>query len=430
MALEGTLRDFSFADILQLISLQRKTGVLTLRNEDDVVNISFLEGKIVGADSLNQHAEDRVGLILMKKGKVSEVELESALNRQQETLQRLGTILVEHDIVARTDVRDALEQQMLQIIYRVFRLSDGEYHFSQETDIDYDEELLEPMGTDSIIMEGARMTDEWPFIDRRLPDRQMVLIKTDQFRDLKVQDEEEDFEDFGFNFTDSPEETPQPKVASDAVTPVQYQVYQYVTGSDTVEEIIQGSASNEFETCKSLAELLDRGLIREATPAEVAQRLQSASVDSVPERRWVESIPWLAVPFLVLLGFSISVMLENPFNLVVGEQFDLPERFVLEPSSWLRMQRLLGMIEVDHAISGIYPETLVELADAGLVDRDELEDPWGRPYRLVVQGRKLILMGADADGQPVPSLILSQSISWEGAADSRDSEGRGVVLLD
>ncbi|TFG36821.1 MAG: DUF4388 domain-containing protein, partial [Candidatus Aminicenantes bacterium] len=31
MALEGTLRDFSFADILQLISLQRKTGVLTLK---------------------------------------------------------------------------------------------------------------------------------------------------------------------------------------------------------------------------------------------------------------------------------------------------------------------------------------------------------------------------------------------------------------
>jgi len=26
MALEGTLRDFSFADILQLISLQRKTA--------------------------------------------------------------------------------------------------------------------------------------------------------------------------------------------------------------------------------------------------------------------------------------------------------------------------------------------------------------------------------------------------------------------
>ena len=44
MALEGTLRDFSFADILQLISLQRKTGVLTLKHEDKLVTISFLDG--------------------------------------------------------------------------------------------------------------------------------------------------------------------------------------------------------------------------------------------------------------------------------------------------------------------------------------------------------------------------------------------------
>jgi hypothetical protein len=43
MALEGTLRDFSFADILQLISLQRKTGVLTLRTEENLVTVSFQE---------------------------------------------------------------------------------------------------------------------------------------------------------------------------------------------------------------------------------------------------------------------------------------------------------------------------------------------------------------------------------------------------
>ncbi len=430
MALEGTLRDFSFADILQLISLQRKTGVLTLKNEDDVVNISFLDGKIVGADSLNQHAEDRVGLILMKKGKVTEAELEAALNRQQETLQRLGAILVDHKIVERDDVREALEQQMLQIIYRVFRLTDGEYHFSQETDIDYDEDLLDPMGTDSIIMEGARMTDEWPFIDRRIPDRQIVVIKTDHARSLSVQDDEDELEEFGFNFTESPEEAPEQETPSNVVSRVQHQVYQYVSGSDSVDEIVQGSAFNEFETCKALAELLDRGLVREATPAEVAQRLHRISVDVLPARRWSESIPWLAVPFLILLGFSMSVMFQNPFNLVVGERFELVDRFVLEPSSWLKIQRLLEAVEVDHAISGIYPETLEELVEADLIAPETLVDPWGRPYRLVSQGRKLIVMGANADGQPVPSLIVSQSIAWEGMASSPGRDDSGVVLID
>ena len=93
MALEGTLRDFSFADILQLISLQRKTGVLTLKDAGNVVTISFLEGSIVGSSSLNQHPEDRIGLILLKRGVITEAELEAALKRQEETLQRRGGIL-------------------------------------------------------------------------------------------------------------------------------------------------------------------------------------------------------------------------------------------------------------------------------------------------------------------------------------------------
>ena len=39
MALEGTLRDFSLADIFQLIGLQRKTGVLTLKGGGEVVTV-------------------------------------------------------------------------------------------------------------------------------------------------------------------------------------------------------------------------------------------------------------------------------------------------------------------------------------------------------------------------------------------------------
>ena len=84
MALEGTLRDFSFADILQLISLQRKTGVLTLKHGEKLVTISFLDGCVVGSSTLNQHTEDRIGLILLKRGELTEQELDAALKRQEE----------------------------------------------------------------------------------------------------------------------------------------------------------------------------------------------------------------------------------------------------------------------------------------------------------------------------------------------------------
>jgi len=152
MALEGTLRDFSLADIFQLIGLQRKTGVLTLRAPEDVVTVSFLDGKVVGADSLNKRIEDRLGQVLLKTGAVAQEELDAALRVQMETLERLGHILLRSAIISRDELRRALEQQVLQIIYRVFRWNDGDYHFSQETSIDYDVELITPLGAESILM--------------------------------------------------------------------------------------------------------------------------------------------------------------------------------------------------------------------------------------------------------------------------------------
>lgn len=44
MALEGTIKDFGLPDIFQLIGLQRKTGVLTLRAKNETVTVTFESG--------------------------------------------------------------------------------------------------------------------------------------------------------------------------------------------------------------------------------------------------------------------------------------------------------------------------------------------------------------------------------------------------
>ena len=94
-----------------------------------------------------------------------------------ETLERLGRILLERTVISKEELRKAAEQQILQIIYRVFRWQDGDYHFSQETSIDYDAEYVTPISAESILMEGARMLDEWPMIERKLPGQDGPLVR-------------------------------------------------------------------------------------------------------------------------------------------------------------------------------------------------------------------------------------------------------------
>ncbi|MEE4271397.1 MAG: DUF4388 domain-containing protein [Thermoanaerobaculales bacterium] len=434
MALEGTLRDFSFADILQLISLQRKTGVLTLKADDNVTTVSFVDGNIVGASTLNQHSEDLIGLILLKRGEVEESQLQEALHRQKETLQRLGRILIDIDVVTVETVRSALQQQVLQIVYRIFRWNDGDYHFSQESDIDYDRELTEPMAADHVIMEGARMTDEWPFIEQRLPDRNLIYVQAVPDSELVVvEPSEEDFGDFGFSFSDSPEEEApktSPEPTEGEVTPDQMTVYRLVDGVSDVHELVLASPLIEFETCKVLAELLDLGLVRERTADEMQDvDLLTEPVTTDNRRIPLARLPWLAVPFLVLLGFALTLIPRNSMNPLLNGPGELWERYVVQSQSWLRMDWLTRAAEAEFFLHGFYPGDLDQVS----VSRSTPEltrDPWSRPYRIAIRGDKIMLTGSDSGGQPVPMLIHSRHLAWEGELpDAGNRTGPGLILL-
>jgi len=429
MALEGTLRDFSFADILQLISLQRKTGVLTLKHDDKLVTISFLDGCIVGSSTLNQHTEDRIGLILLKRGELTERELDAAPRRQEETLQRLGRILMDAQVVSVETLRKALEQQILQIVYRVFRWSDGEYHFSQEKTVDYDGDLMVPMAADSIIMEGARMTDEWPFIDQRIPDRRAVFVKAEPDREFEiVEDEDDDFEDLGFSFTDTPEEKSKPEMPEDRLTGNQWAVYELVDGKESVEELILESPLVEFETCKALADLVDRKIIRSASQEEIVRRLRRDTA-SVPAVRRSLSVPWLAIPLAGLLVFSLYMVPHNRVNPSLHFKANVWDRVVLESLSWLRMVRLERVSETYFVLEGLYPDSAADLLDAGYVA--DVSDSWRRPFRLTIRDGRIIFTGTDAKGEPAPELTISRFLALEGDETIAGAPDQpGVRLID
>src|SRR5436305_125598 len=164
MALEGTLAGFSRADSFQLIGLQRTTGVLTLRGKDDTVTVTFLDGKVVAADSLNRRLEARLGSVLIKSGLLTQEQLNRALEIQKETLQRLGFILTHYGIISADALKQAIQLQILQIVYRLFRWKDGDYHFSQETTIEYDRDNVVPITAESILMEGAETPVPLPLV--------------------------------------------------------------------------------------------------------------------------------------------------------------------------------------------------------------------------------------------------------------------------
>jgi hypothetical protein len=429
MALEGTLRDFSLADIFQLIGLQRKTGVLTLTGKDDNVTVTFLDGKVVGADSGSHRLETRLGHVLMKSGMLTQDQLGRALEIQKETLQRLGFILTHYQIISNESLKQALQLQILQIVYRLFRWKDGEYHFSQETTIEYDRDNVQPISAESILMEGARMIDEWPIIEKRIRSPEQVFRKKGSGQEIVVVGGE-DVDEVDF---EPAAPSKKRKAGGDKIriSEEEKQVYDLLDGKRMVSDIIEMSRLSEFDTSKALYELLTRDLIEEVRGAEVAAE-QSAPVDELAVAETPVPLPLVLLLAAIAIA-SIVTSFKNPLNSIgpIGSKTARASAPVeaLKAISMERIQNLGQAIEKYNVVNGRLPVRLQDLTPI-YISPALLTDPWGNAYKYLQQPSRYLVIGFTLDGKPDTDLFLSRGIDTSTASAPAKQERGGITLID
>lgn len=340
MALEGTLKDFSLADIFQLIGIQKKTGMLVLREGEDMVRVSFQNGTIVGSEKESEQMESRLGHVLVKRGVISQEQLNRALEIQSESLQRLGQVVVENGFIGASDLKEALRNQVLQIVYSLFRWKNGHYHFSPQDAVDFDRENFEPISTESILMEGLRMLDEWPLIERVINDPYVVFKRTDKA--MKVKD----------SFSSSFEE-PSPGNDLDVVSLPHDQVYvlQLIDGVSSAKEIGDKSKLIEFETYRSLYDLYEGGFIEktEYTIPAVSDYYRYSE-----ERKEYSTPVAIFVGILFMIGFALSfhspVGKLFPAYSTIGHQKDIKKLNEFSRLEKTRMDELNRIIKSNFSV--------------------------------------------------------------------------------
>src|SRR5688500_12454140 len=436
MALAGTLRDFTLAEIFQLIGHKLKTGLLTLRGKDDTVAVTFLEGRVVAADSLNKRLENRLGNVLVKTGMLTPEQLTRALDIQKNTLQRLGFILTQHQIISQDNLRQALQLQILQVVYRLFRWKDGEYHFSQETTIEYDRDHVLPIAAESILMEGARMIDEWPIIEKRIRNYDMVFRKKSIGQEIVVVDPDH-ADEVDFN---EPDATPaaKPGVKKRGATAEKIKIsqnekmiYDMVDGSLSVGDIVESSRLSEFDTVKALYELVTRDLIEERKAlSSTAAVVEQAAVDETAPTEIPTVVPLpLIILLVVLAAASIATMVRNPLN-ALNPLMGRKTSAVSETRKAISLQRIDAIgdaVESFFLTNGKLPANLEELTPT-YIPTHLLSDPWGNRYKYIQRPERYLVIGFRGDGKPDTDLFLSRSLEMASAPAKAPSGG--IVLID
>lgn len=410
MALEGTIKDFALPDIFQLIGLQRKTGILSLEEGQEKVTIKFLEGQVVEADTISDSLENRLGTVLVRTGRITREQLEEALEIQSNTLQRLGHILVKRSFISPDELIDALQIQSSQIIYSLFRWREGRYHFTPSSKLDYDQNHSTPMSAETILMEGARMVDEWPLIERRIPSDTLIFRRTTAAEELVATPSAHPGE---FELDAEMEldlelesEVPRPENSGIALSPSVRTILTKVDGKRTVREIVEQVALAEFESFHALSELVERKLI-ERCPETREAVAESAATSAMP--RLLGSLVKLAV--FGLAAWNVASLPSSGWTPLATVARSPATARMEMLAAMARLERIDRAIQVYFLDAGLVPSNLTILTQMGYLDPQALTAPWGAPFSYQISGGGYQIQVAGPRGNSIPDLVSTRNFS-------------------
>lgn len=233
----GDIAAIPLAEILQVLQMQRQTGVFRVSNARSAVTISLRQGLVDFVQSRGAAEEYRLGRYFVEKGLVTRAQLDQVILSKGASGPLLGDVLVDSGQVSREDLNDALAKQSSELIYEILRWPYGRFSFTREPFRPEAEAAKLGLGISGLVLEGFRRVDEWRLMEGTINFDQVIVL--DPFALESV----------------SPQK----------LTRIDKLVLGTVDGTRTVNEIIKESAVSSFDAIKCLYQFLQSRVLRPRT---------------------------------------------------------------------------------------------------------------------------------------------------------------------
>jgi hypothetical protein len=232
MGIVGNLKTMQLEELLQWLSLSKKTGTLEINHDKLGKKIYFRDGLIVSSSS--NRPEEYLGHFLVSHGLITEAALSESIDLQEKTHVLLGKILVTKGWLTEEDLHRMLRLKTEESIYDVFYWEEGDFRFLDDL---LPESAMVPMSLDvtGILMEGVQRVDEFRRIRKLIPNQTAIPVV---IAELNVEE------------LDAGER----------------QILELVDDERTVEEIRLQTHSSEFHVCRVLYRQWQEGRLKVVKP--------------------------------------------------------------------------------------------------------------------------------------------------------------------
>jgi hypothetical protein len=242
MALKGNLQDFSTTQLLNLVNLARKTGLLTIQGDEGTAQLYFREGRLVHASMGTD--DGHLAHMLLKAGKLSAEQVEAIQKRSDiQSDKQLGLLLMNADYVTQEDIVQSVKDYMLDIVYVLFEWGQGQFQFDQDR-LPSEDRIAVPINLENVIMEGSRRIHESELLQDELPDLSSVALRFPDNPDAKLRDVNLSVEE--------------------------WRVISFINPRNSIKQIAQANNMDDFQIRKIVYGMLQAGLVELTRPEGMA----------------------------------------------------------------------------------------------------------------------------------------------------------------
>jgi hypothetical protein len=287
MSFTGNLVTVSFPDLLQLISTGGKTGMLSITKTNQKKEIYFSKGDIIYATSTNNE-DELLGTLLLRRGKISKLDLQRSLSHHKMSGKKLGAVLVELKLVTPEELRECLNWQVEEIVYNLFAWESGEFEFTDDQ-MPSPDQITTQLNTVNVIMEGTRRIDEWMEIQKGLPQDNIIL-----------------------------QVNPFPKVEGEiSLSAEEFQIFTLINGERALPDILAVSPFGEFITSKALYSLISKDFVLKGVnkTAQLNRQKEEEFLSQILSKIYSACFVILSEIFSQKLGRQSQKLLKEKFEL-------------------------------------------------------------------------------------------------------------------
>jgi tetratricopeptide (TPR) repeat protein len=197
---------------------------------DKEAKVVFKEGAVCFA-SIYEGSPKSINELLSEWG-VLDVESSAKLSKKLKKYKNLIDAIDGEGITPRNHIENFLSNRVRETVFEIFKWDEGEYRFDEEK-LEEKSEVLVPLNTENLILEGARRIDEWSNIRSKVPSKHSV------FRFCT-----ENQEDHQLN-----------------LKPKEWEILSLIDGKRTVKEVTDAVGGDLFTTSKLIYGLIVMDII-------------------------------------------------------------------------------------------------------------------------------------------------------------------------